>query len=361
MPLPIRRDGNALFVTLPAAPAAGTLETVTVAYHGTPRVALNAPWDGGVVWTADSLGRPWIATAVQGLGASAWWPVKDTQTDEPDSQRVAITVPTGMMDVSNGRLRQTTVNRDGTTTYTWAVVNPINTYDVAVNAGHYAHFGETYAGEAGPLALDFYPLDYNEARARRQFQQVAPDAAVLRGLVRAVPVVRGRLQARRDAAPRHGAPVGRRVRQRLPQRLPRPRPLAHRHGPLVGLHHRPRVRPRVVGQQRHERDIADMWVHESFANYAENLYVECQQGAAAGAAYVLGTRASIRNDVPIVGPFGVAREGSGDMYYKGGNLLHTVRQIVGDDARWRATLRGLQARFRHQRVSGADSAARCPS
>ena len=205
-PLAVRRDSNAYFVTPGDAQALGERRTLTAYYHGRPRVATHAPWDGGLVWTADSLGTPWVATAVQGLGASAWWPVKDTQADEPDEgQTIAVTVPNALQDVSNGRLRSVVPNGDGTTTYTWAVTNPINNYDVTANAGRYAHISDSYDGEGGRLTLDFWPLAYHADTARAQFGQVKADAQVLRALVRAVPVVRGRLQARRDAAPRDGA------------------------------------------------------------------------------------------------------------------------------------------------------------
>ncbi len=350
--LAVRREGDALFVTLASPQRAGETRSLSVAYHGRPRVAANAPWDGGFVWTADSLGRPWVATAVQGLGASAWWPTKDTQADEPDSQRVAITVPTGLTNVSNGRLRETRANADGTTTFVWAVTNPINNYDIAVNAGHYAHFSDTYAGEAGALTLDYYPLDYNEARARRQFQQVPPMLACFERWFGPFPwyadgfklVETPHLGMEHQSAVAYGNGYRNGYRGR------------DLSGTGVGLS----WDFIIIHEAAHEwwgnsvtsDDIADMWVHESFANYAENLYVECQQGAEAGAQYVIGTRRSVRNDVPIVGPFGVNREGSGDMYYKGGNLLHTVRQIVGDDDRWRGILRGLQSTFRHQTVTG---------
>jgi aminopeptidase N len=99
-------------------------------------------------------------------------------------------------------------------------------------------------------------------------------------------------------------------------------------------------------------DIADMWVHESFANYSESLYTECQFGKSAGAQYARGTRKLVKNDKPIVGPFGVNTEGSGDMYYKGGNMLHTIRQVISNDSTWRAILRGLNAEFRHRVVTG---------
>ena len=172
--LSARRDGNAFLVTLIAPQKAGSRKTITVYYHGKPTVATRPPWDGGFVWALDSLGRKWIVTANEGLGASVWWPTKDYLGDEPDSQRVAITVPDSLIDVSNGRLRSNTPNDDRSTTYEWLVVNPINNYDVAVNAGRYAHFSDLYAGEKGNLTLDFYPLDYHLDTAKIQFQQVKP-------------------------------------------------------------------------------------------------------------------------------------------------------------------------------------------
>src|SRR5919198_4854537 len=166
-----RRDGNAFFARLPAAQPAGATKTITVFYHGKPQPARRPPWDGGFTWTTDSLGRAWIVTTDQGLGASVWWPNKDTQADEPDNQRIALTVPDRLIDRSNGRLRRTTHNPDGTTTYEWLVLNPINNYAIAVAGGHYAHFSDTLQGERGPLTLDYWPLDYHVDAARRQFAQ----------------------------------------------------------------------------------------------------------------------------------------------------------------------------------------------
>ncbi|MGH7524907.1 MAG: M1 family peptidase, partial [Gemmatimonadales bacterium] len=170
-PLTWRRDGNAFFVTLAAPQRTGANGTVRVYYHGKPVAAHRPPWDGGFIWQHDSAGNPWIATANQGLGASVWWPNKDTQADEPDSQRIAITVPSSMQDISNGRLRRTTAHPDGTTTYEWFESEPINNYDVAVNAGTYAHWSEIYDGEAGKLTMDFWPLAIHLDTAKVVFQQ----------------------------------------------------------------------------------------------------------------------------------------------------------------------------------------------
>ncbi len=350
--LTFRRDGNAFFVTLPAGQRTGATNTLRFYYHGKPRAARHAPWDGGFVWAADSTGATWIATAVQGLGASAWWPTKDTQADEPDSQRVAINVPRGMANVSNGRLRATRPQRDGSTTYEWFISSPINNYDVAVNAGRYAHFSDTYAGEGGTLTLDYWPLAYHLEVARRQFSQVKPMLKCFEHWFGPFPWYQDgyKLVETPHLGMEHQSAV------------------AYGNRYVNGYMGRDLSQTGrglqwdfiIVHESAHEwwgnsitsKDLADMWVHESFANYAEGLYTECQQGQDAGAEYVIGTRASIQNDVPIVAPFGVNAEGSGDMYYKGGNMLHTIRQIINDDEKWRGILRGLQSTFRHQTVTG---------
>ena len=351
-PLEYRRDGNAFFVR-PAEPQReGDSKTITVYYHGKPKVALNAPWDGGFIWASDSLGNRWVATANEGLGASVWWPMKDLNADEPDSQRVAITVPDPMMDVSNGRLRGTTHNGDGTTTYEWFVSNPINGYNVAVNAGTYAHFSDTYKGEKGTLTLDFWPLKYHLDTARAQFRQVEPMLACFEHWFGPYPWYEDGYKL--VEAPHLG--------------------MEHQSAVAYGNHYLNGYLGRdlsgtglglewdfiIVHESAHEwwgnnitdKDAADMWIHESFANYAEGIYEECRSGKEAGARYIIGSRRNIQNDAPIVGQFGVNNEGSGDMYYKGGSMLHTIRQLIGNDETWRGILRGLNQTFRHQTVTG---------
>ena len=350
--LSARRDGNAFFVRLIARQPVGAKMQISVYYHGKPVAAIRPPWDGGFIWALDSLSRRWIATANEGLGASAWWPNKDIYSDEPDSQRVAITVPDSLIDVSNGRLRSTTPNADGTTTYEWFVVNPINNYDVAVNAGHYAHFSDVYEGERGKLTLDFWPLDYHADTARKQCQQVKPMLQCFESWFGPFPwyedgyklVETPHLGMEHQSAVAYG-------NHYLQGYLGRDRSKTG-HGLLWDFI--------IIHESAHEwfgnsitmKDVADLWIHESFATYAEGLYTECQQGKKAGAEYTIGQRALIRNDVPVVGRYGVNHEGSGDMYDKGANMLHTIRQLVGDDARWRGILRDLGKAFWHQTVTG---------
>ncbi|HEX6925590.1 MAG TPA: M1 family metallopeptidase [Longimicrobiaceae bacterium] len=353
-PLQYRREGNAIFVTGVANAPIGAIDTVTVHYHGKPTVAANAPWDGGFDWSQDRNGNPFVATAVQGMGASAWWPNKDHQSEEPDSQRIAITVPAPLVDVSNGRLRSRRENDDGTVTYEWFVSNPINNYNVAANIGDYAHFSDVYQGEAGELTLDFWPLSYNLEAARRQWQQTKPMLACFEHWFGPYPwyedgfklVETPHLGMEHQSAVAYGNGYGNGYRGR----------------DLSGTGYGLKWDFILVHEAGHEwfgnnvttEDIADMWVHEGFTNYSEGLYTECRSGKEAGAQYIIGSRRNIQNDRPIVGVYGVNNEGSGDMYYKTGSMLHMIRQIIDDDELWRSILRGINQDFRHQTVTGTE-------
>jgi len=351
--LEFRRDSNAFFVTPGTPQAVGSRRTLTVYYHGKPQAAKRPPWDGGFIWQHDSVGNRFIATANEGLGASVWWPNKDFGGDEPDSQRVAITVPDSMVNVSNGRLRSVTHGPNGTT-WEWFVSSPINNYNIAVNAARYAHFTRYFAGEKGTLTMDFYPLAIHEDTARVQFQQATTMMACFEHWFGPYPwyedgyklVEAPHLGMEHQSAVAYGN--------------------KYKNGYLgrdrSGTGHGLKWDFIIVHESAHEwwgnnvsmNDAADMWIHESFANYSESLYTECLEGKQAGAEYMIGSRVGIRNESPVVGVRGVNNEGSGDMYPKGGNMLHTIRQLVGDDEKWRAILRGAQATFARKTISGAD-------
>ncbi|MCK8493303.1 M1 family metallopeptidase [Spirosoma sp. RP8] len=349
--LKFRQDGNAYFVSLTKLQQPGQTESVTVYYAGKPRVAKRPPWDGGMVWSRDKSGNWFIATACQGLGASAWWPCKDHMYDEPDSMAISVTVPEGLTDVSNGRLRKVTTNTDHTQTFDWYVTNPINNYGVNLNIGKYEHWGEQYAGEKGPLSIDFYALRDDVDSARRQFKQVEK-------MMKAFEYWFGPYPFYEDGYKLVQTPyLG----------------MEHQSSVTYGNKFRNGYLGRdlsktgwgllwdfiIVHESGHEwfannityKDVADMWIHESFTNYSENLFTEYYYGKDAGAQYVIGCRDNIRNDRPIIGTYNVNHSGSGDMYYKGGNMLHTIRQLANDDDKWRQLLRGMNKTFYHQTVT----------
>lgn len=345
--LSFTREGNAFFVSLTKPVAQGSIESIRIEYSGKPIVAKNAPWDGGLIWKTDTLGNPWVGTAVQGEGASMFWPLKDHQSDEPDSMRIAVTVPKGLTNISNGRLRSTKERRKSTT-WEWFVANPINSYNVTLNVGNYVHFSDSFQGEKGALDVDYWVLSYNEEIAKTQFAETIDMLKIFEFWFGPFPwysdgfkmVESHYLGMEHQSAIAYGNGFANGYRGR----------------DLSGSGWGLKFDFIIIHEAGHEwfgnnittADIADMWVHEGFTNYSEALYVEGRWGKRAGEEYAIGLRQNIRNDKPIIGPYGVNRGGSGDMYFKGSAMLHTLRQLVEDDEKFRQALRGLNTEFGHK-------------
>lgn len=345
------RVENVYYITFPSELNTGNIETVSIAFNGKPQVANNPPWDGGWIFKKDKLGRPWMSVACQGLGASVWYPCKDHQSDEPDNASISVTVPDTLVAVANGRLVELNNSNAGMITYKWTVTNPINNYNIVPYIGKYVNWEETYQGEKGPLACSYWVLDYNETKARKQFEQGAQTLKAMEHWFGPYPFYEDgyKLVESPHLGMEHQSAV------------------AYGNGYINGYKGQDLSSTGwglkwdyiIVHESGHEwfgnnittKDIADMWVHEGFTDYSETLFTEYYYGKEAGATYVRGLRKNILNDKPLIGQYGVNQEGSGDMYYKGANLVHTIRQIINDDNKFRSILRGLNQEFYHQTVS----------
>jgi len=271
--------------------------------------------------------------------------------DEVDSMLISVTNPKELTNISNGRLRSKNDNNDGTVTSHWFVNNPINNYGVNVNIADYVHFSEVYEGEKGPLDLDYFILSYNLEKAQEHFTD-APK------MMKAFEHWFGPYPFYEDGFKLVEVPyLG----------------MEHQSSVTYGNQYKKGYLGRdlsgtgwgfkfdflIIHESGHERfankitykDIADMWIHEGFTNYSENLFLDYYHGKEAASEYVIGTRKGIKNDKPIIGYYNVNKEGSGDMYPKGGNMLHTLRQLIENDEKWRQILRGLNETFYHQTVT----------
>ncbi|MFA9189246.1 M1 family metallopeptidase [Flavobacterium sp. FBOR7N2.3] len=349
--LKYNREENVYFVNLVALQKKGSTKELSVFYGGKPKVAVNPPWDGGITWKKDRNGKPFIASSCQGLGASVWWPNKDHMYDEVEDMYISVNVPSDLMDVSNGRLLSVKKHKNGTKTYNWYVSNPINNYGVNINIGDYVSFSEKYKGEKGTLDCSYYVLRDNLAKAKKQFKEVPRMLKAFEYWFGPYPFYKDgyKLVEVPYLGMEHQSSVtyGNGFQNGY---------LGH---DLSGTGWGLKFDFIIVHESGHEwfannityKDVADMWIHESFTNYSESLFVEYYYGKKAGSEYVVGTRSGIENDFPIIGKYDVNNEGSGDMYAKGGNMLHTLRQIVNDDKKWRSILRGLNATFYHQTVT----------
>ncbi len=349
--LDVNKEGNAWFITLRDDQLIGSYHDILVFFKGTPHEAENAPWDGGVVWNKDDNGKPFISTACQGDGASIWWPCKDHMYDEPDSMQISITCPDILTAVANGKLVNSFSEHIGEKTFVWFVCNPINNYGVNMNIGDYAHFAEVFKGEKGELDCNYYVLEDNLMKAKEHFKQVPK-------MLEAFEYWFGPYPFYKDGYKLVEVPyVG----------------MEHQSSVSYGNHYQNGYLGRdlssvgwgmkfdyiIIHESGHEwfannityKDIADMWIHESFTAYSECLFVDYYWGKKAGYEYIIHTRNRILNDVPVIGYYDVNNTGSVDMYYKGANMLHTIRFLVNDDDKWRAILRGMNKDLYHQTVT----------
>ncbi|SEB81905.1 Peptidase family M1 [Tenacibaculum sp. MAR_2009_124] len=349
--LNIQSGRNAHFIELKEIQAIGDINSVDVYYEGNPKEAIRAPWDGGFSWKKDSNGKHFVATSCQGLGASVWWPNKDHMYDEVDSMAISVRVPSNLMDISNGRLRKIEKHSDKTTTYHWFVNNPINNYGVNVNIGDYVHFSEKYKGEGGELDLEYYVLRDNLEKAKEHFND-APK------MLKAFEHWFGKYPFYEDSFKLVEVPyLG--MEHQSSVTYGNQYKKGYLGSDLSGTGWGLKFDFIIIHEAGHEwfannitnKDIADMWIHESFTAYSENLFLDYYYGKKASAEYVIGTRRSIQNDIPIIGQYNVNSEGSGDMYYKGANMLHIIRQLINNDEKWRQILRGLNKTFYHQTVT----------
>jgi aminopeptidase N len=343
--LSYKREFNAVFVFFQSGLQPNIEHKLRFYYSGKPLIAKHAPWDGGFIFTKDDNNKTWIAVAVQGTGASLWYPCKDSQTDEPDlGATIKVAVPNGLMDVSNGRLIGSEDLKNGYTRWDWEVKNPINNYDVTVNIGDYVNIHDTHNG----LDLDYYVLRGNEAKARKQFEEVKPmlDCFELKFGKYPFPEDSYKLVETSYLGMEHQSAVayGNKYNKGyLGNDLS---------GTGIGL----LFDYIIVHESGHEwfgnsitsKDIADMWIHEGFTMYTEAVYVECHYGKDKAMEYLSGIKQNIDNDRPIIAPYGVNKEGSGDMYYKGALLLNTLRHIVDNDDKWWEMILKYSETYRHK-------------
>ena len=347
-----KRDGNVYYIQLKKNQQIGTINEIIIHFKGAPKISNNPPWDDGFTWEKDNNGTDFIATSCQGGGSSIWWPSKDHMYDEPDQGiELSITAPKHLISVANGRLIQTKENSNKTNTTSWKVVNPINNYGVNINIGDYVHFTEKYKGKKGVLDCDYYVVSYNLEKAKKQFNEVSRTIEAFEHWFGPYPFYEDSyklvevpylgMEHQSSVTYGNGYQNG------------------YKGIDLSGTGWGLKFDFIIVHESGHEWfannitniDIADMWIHESFTAYSENLFLDYHFGTEASNAYVTGTRKKILNDKPIIGNYDVNNSGSSDMYYKGANMLHTLRQIIDNDEKWRSILVGLNKDFYHQTVT----------
>ena len=346
-------DGDFIFISTKKKFKKGEKYTIDIDYSGNPVIAKHAPWDGGWMFTQDKNGNPWMTAADEGIGASIWLPVKDIWSDEPDNGiTFKIITPKDLVGVGNGKLIKQE-NLGDKKSWLWEVKSPINDYSIIPSIGKYVNFKDTFNGEKGKLDLDYWVLDYNLDKAKKQFEQVKPMMKAFEHWFGPYPFYEDsyKLVESPHLGMEHQSNVayGNKYQNGYLGR--------DLSGTGIGL----KWDYIIIHETGHEwfannitaKDQADMWIHESFTTYSETLFVDYVFGKADGNKYLQGLRGNIQNDKPIIGTYGIRNEGSGDMYPKGANMIHTIRQVINNDEKFRQILRGLNKDFYHQTVTAS--------
>ncbi len=341
------RDHDAVFIDFPGTLKKGSVVSLDFYYSGS--ASGGRRW-GGISFRTDPAGRPWITTSCQGAGAMTWWPNKEQQRDEVENMRLRVSIPDGLMDISNGRLTAKVPLGDGYTRWEWSIHYPINNYCVALNIGNYVHFAEKLGG----LTLDYYCLPENLDKARAQFAQARPMIQCFERYFGPYPFIKDgyKLVEVPYAGMEHQSAVayGNRFANGYLER------------DWTGVGISPRFDFIIIHESAHEwfgnsvtaADVCDEWIHEGWGTYMEALYVEHMYGKADALRYVNGYRGKVRNMEPVIGPPGVNYRAPQDMYFKGALFINTLRSVFDDDARWWKTLRKFYDRFKYRTISTED-------
>jgi len=324
-----------LAIRLPRPAAAGERLTARIAYGGTPHVAVNAPWDDGVVWSTTPDGRPWFATTAQGYGCDLFWPCLDFPTAEPGEATIHVTVPKGLKAPSNGVLLGVDRLADGRTRWNWRTAHP-NTYAVALNVGPYEEVSGTYRSRFGnTIPMTYWHLPGERAQAEKLFAEFAPTLDFFEANIGPYPFGAEKLGV--VETPHKGM-----EHQTIN---------AYGNGYAKSAEgfdwlFQHEFAHEWFANQLTAADWDDFWLHEGYATYMQPAYGRWREGEARYSAMMLAQRTGIRNEKPVVSGrvrteeevYEPALGGPGqDIYNKGSWMLHTFRWLIGDDAFWKVT------------------------
>jgi aminopeptidase N len=328
------RNMDAVIVSFPEKIEEGSVFYFSVYYNGVPQSADNPPWAGGFTWSKDKENRDWIAVSCEGEGARIWWPNKDHITAEPDSVRMAYTVPSNLVAVGNGKFLGKT-EKGNKATYEWFVKNPINNYNISVQIGNYVAVQDTFKKDNVSHFMNHYVLDYNKELASNYFPQSKEvirfyekyfgDYQWYEDGYKLVEVPYLGMEHQSAVTYGNGFSIYNGVRSKS--------------WPMYGV-----IDPLIIHETGHEwfgnsvtaSDPTHIWIHEGLQVYSEAIYFEDKfDSYEVGVHYLNTLKNRIVNEIPIVG-----RENEnhwalhGDTYMKGAWVMHTLRSVVNDDKIW---------------------------
>ncbi len=340
------RDERTVYVNFPTVLHKNKTYDVVFRYSGKP---VTQGRFGCFSFDKDKAGKPWITTACEEEGPSIWWPNKDQWRDEPqDGMQIAVDVPNGLTDVSNGSFEGSNDLGNGYTRWSWRVHYPINNYDVALNIGDYQHFTMP---KHGNTSLDFYALPEDLDKAKAQWAQVPEMLDAYEHYLGEYPFAKDgyKLVQVPYAGMEHQSAVayGNHFENGYYGR------------DWTGVGISPKFDFIIIHESGHEwfgnavsaADKCDMWIHEGWTTYLEVLYVEYRWGKSDAIRYVNGLKPKVHNERAIIPPCGTNAEPPQDQYFKGALMLNTLRSVINDDTKWFTDIHDFYQQFKYKNIT----------
>jgi aminopeptidase N len=321
--IPFQHDNGKITITFPHIIKMGESFNIKISYAGAPRIAKRPPWDDGFIWSKTKNGKDWISVTCQGGGADIWWPCKDHPSDEPDSVSTHFTVPVDLVCIGSGKLRSSIDNKNGTKNWNWFSSTPINNYNVMFYIGPYQAIDYDYTsvtGEKFPFTVWVLPESLEKAKAHApEFLQQMKVQEELIGpypfrIDKYAVVEAPHLGMEHQTAIAYG--YGWKNHEKFPFDWLHQHEFSHEWwGNLVTV-----------------ADWSDFWIHEGIGTYMQPLYLEKVYGKQMYFDYMKSIK-RFSNKQPLA-PRGEKTSGEiygGDIYYKGGWVVHTLRYYLGDE------------------------------
>ena len=336
MPLDFIHENGLVVAELDEALSPGSEIRITIHYSGKPRIAPNPPWEGGFTWERTTENKPWIGVSCQVNGADIWWPVKDHPSDRPDSVSIKITVPAGLKAVSNGLLRSAKIREDSARTFHWVTNSPINNYAVTVNIGPYAEIMDYFTSISGDVfPIYFWALPENKQKAVVLMDQVKNQMLFFEKLLGPYPYRHEKFGVvetpffgmEHQTIIAYGAGYQNDT-------------VFDTNSGFDDLHHH-ELAHEWWGNLLAAYDWKDFWIHEGFATYMQPLYAEYLHGKDQYQYFMKRLYQRILNDIPVAPKSSRSTRQmyqGRDIYMKGAWILHSLRNLIGDDAFFRALL-----------------------
>lgn len=334
---PFRQENDYVIITLNKPLKKDMQFEIRVTYSGHPK---TMGFDSFVF--KDIYGSPVIYSLSEPTYGPTWWPSKDLPDDKALSS-MHIRVPRGLMGVSNGLLKDSVQNDDGTTTFNWKTSYPIATYLISMVVAKFSFSENTYTSLDSNIKMPvvYYVFPEDTAKLDDEWTRTPDMIHFYASVLGEYPFINEKY-----GMAEFGWTQGSMENQTLTSM-----------GYLIGSDE-----DVVVHELSHQwfgdgvtlKDWKNIWLNEGFATYSEALWHEHLGGKDAYLNYMKRIDYGYFSET-VYAPNGFIFSPNvyATVYQKGGWVLHMLRGVVGDSIFF-DILRTYFSRFEYKNADTKD-------